>query len=445
MKQEMGFLDEPLGPSLLRYISQLAFSLLLQAVYGMTDLWVVGRFCGTASISAVSSGTLVTSFLTAMITGLTTGATILLARAVGKQDDRASGSVLLAEIALIGTMAIAIAVLTAVFAGQIASLIRAPAPAWEETAAYVRICGIGFVWTAAYNVVNSLFRSRGDARRPLQFVAAACGVNLVLDLWLVGVLHLGAAGAAVATTCAQAVSALLPLLYLHRAGWPLPRRGGAPLRPAMVRILQLGGPLVLNDLLTSVSFLLVTGRINALGLVASSSFGIAEKLFNFLVLVPTAFLNGLASVVAQNLGAGKPDRARRALQISCAFSLCFGIAVFFLAHWFGTALASFFERDPLVIAATADYLRAGAFEYLFVSLSYCFQGYFNGCGRTRFVTGCALVCAFGIRLPLTFYAAARADPSMGQIGAAVSVAAGVQALLIVGHYLRTRRPAHSGG
>ena len=407
MKQEPGFLDEPIGRSLLRYISQLAVSLLLQAVYGMTDLWVVGQFCGTASISAVSSGTLVTSFLTALITGLTTGATILLARAVGQRDDRACQVILRAEITLVGMMALVIALLTGLFAGQIAAMMQAPPHAGAQTADYVRICGVGFVWVAAYNVINSLFRSQGDAQRPLQFVAVACGVNLVLDLWLVGGLRMGAAGAAVATVCAQAVSALLPLRYLRSGGWlPSQWTAVAPLRPAVRHILQLGGPLVLNDVLTSVSFLLVTGRINALGLVASSSFGIAEKLFNFLVLVPTAFLNGLASVVAQNLGAGKPERARRALRISCAFSLCFGVAVFILAHWFGVVLASFFERDTAVIAATAAYLHTDAFEYLFVSLSYCFQGYFNGCGRTRFVTGCALVCAFGVRLPLTFYAAA---------------------------------------
>lgn len=171
------------------------------------------------------------------------------------------------------------------------------------------------IFVTAYNVISGIFRGIGNSKLPLIFVTIACCVNIVGDLLLVGVFHMDVAGAALATILAQAVSVILSIIIIKKTGLPFPfskkdiRFHGKEIKS----MLMLGIPIALQDTLTSLSFVLVNSMVNSMGLVSSAGYGIASKVINFIMLVPSAFMQAMSAFVAQNIGASKPERAKKAL------------------------------------------------------------------------------------------------------------------------------------
>ena len=416
-------------------MTPLFLSLTLQALNGLTDLWVVGNYSGAASITAVANGTQITVLLTLIITGLTTGAAVLGAKAVGDADMKKAGIIAAAEIKLMAAVGVILCVLMAACAQWIVSALNVPDEASLQMTRYVQICSVGMILVTVNNVISSFYRMVGDSMKPLLFILSACIIHIPGVYVSVAVLKMDVTGAGITTVAAQMVSVCTALVYVKKKGLPLTLIWcGNSLWKEIRNILRIGLPVVMNDVFTGISFLAVTGIINSLGLVASASIGIAEKMFVFLALVPTAFLSGLAVFVAQNLGAGKPERGKWALGTATGLSLFFGAGVFFLTYFDGFKLAGIFEKDPAVITAAADYLKGGSFEYLFLSVSYCFQGYFNGMGKTRFVMCLAVITAFFVRIPLTCYFSRQPLVSMFNMGMAVSVSAGAGLLFCLLYY-----------
>ena len=418
------FLEGPIVPPLLRFALPLFLSLLLQGLYGAVDLAVVGRFADTAATAAVAVGSQMMMTVTAVITGLTMGVTVLVGKAVGAAAPEEAGRVVAGQIRLFAAVTVILTVLTVWLAPLFTRVMQVPADAVADTVAYLRICGAGTVFVAAYNGISGVFRGYGNSRIPLIFVAIACAVNVVLDLLLVAVVPMGAAGAAVATVAAQAGSVIFSLVYLRRR--PLPfrltrqsfRGSGADRH-----ILAVGGPIALQDTLVHISFLIITGIINRLGLAESAAIGITEKLFLFLSIVPMAFQSALAAFVAQNMGAGQPGRARLARTAAWRISAAAGVLIFLLTFFGGGLLASLFEDDPAVITAAASYFRGSAFEYLITPSTYCFLGYFNGVERTTFVMIQGLAAAFLVRVPLSYLLSILPGAGMFTISLAVPLSA----------------------
>ena len=439
-RQEIGrnsFLTGPILAPLVRFALPLMLSLLLQAFYGGVDLAVVGRYSPTASVSAVATGSQIMQAITALITGLTMGVTVLVGKSIGAQDKDGAGRAVVGQIRLFAGVTVVLSVVMILFAPQIAALMNVPEPAVAETVRYVRICSSGIIFIAAYNGISGIFRGIGNSRTPFLFVLIACLVNVVLDLIFVGVFGMDAAGAALATIIAQAVSVLFSLGYMRKN--PLPFSVSAHWKNAgnsILSILKIGGPIALQDFLTTLSFLIITSIVNTLGLIASASVGITEKLFVFLSIVSSAFMSALSTFVAQNMGAGNPVRARRALFLSQGLSAVFGITVFSLTFFAGGPLASVFDNDPAVLAATAEYLRGCSFEYLMIPLTFCLLGYFNGREHTAFVMAQGLISAFLIRVPLSYCLSRLPNTGMFLISLAVPISGGVSLALCLFYFLR---------
>lgn len=429
------FLSGPILPPLISFAIPLLLSLLLQALYGGVDLAVVGQFSPPASSSAVATGSQVMQTLTGLITGLTMGVTVLVGKAMGAQDREGAGQVVAGQIRLFFLVA---AVLTGgmiLLAPQIATALNVPEAARGETIRYIRICSGGIVFITAYNGISGIFRGIGNSRSPFLFVLVACCINIVLDLLFVGVFRMHASGAALATILAQAASVGFSLNYMRRHPLPFPvkanlRRSGG----SVGRILKVGSPIALQDFLTN-----ITGIINTLGVAASAGVGIAEKLFVFLAIVPMSFMSALSTFVAQNMGAGKPERANKALFQAMGISFCFGAVMFLLTFFAGGWLANLFSRDPQVIEAAREYLRGSSFEYLMVSVTFCFLGYFNGREHTTFVMAQGLLAAFLIRIPLSYFFSRLPQTGMFLISLAVPASALVNQLLCVGYFLLLTR------
>lgn len=307
---------------LLPFMAPILGALVLQAAYGAVDLLVVGRFGTTSGLSAVSTGSQVLNLVTFVITQFAMGITVLIARYIGEQRTQNIG-LLIGGSALVyaGISAVLFVVLVG-FPRQIAVLMQAPQEAVVLTSTYIRICGAGIFFIVAYNLLSAIFRGLGDSKSPLIFVAVACVVNIAGDLILVAGLHLDAAGAAIATVLAQAVSVVLALflLFKRQLGFKI-TKADFKVNKHCIRALKIGLPLALQECLTQISFLALCAFVNRLGLDASSGYGVACKIVNFAMLIPSSLMQSMASFVSQNVGAGKEKRAKQALFTGMAWGL----------------------------------------------------------------------------------------------------------------------------
>ena len=430
------FLSGPILSPLIRFALPLMLSQLLQALYGGVDLAVVGHFSTTESVSAVATGSQVMQTVTAIVTGLTMGVTVLLGKAVGARDEASAGSLVAGQIKLFSLLAVVLTAVMLLLAPQAARWMNVPEGAVGEAVDYIRICSAGMVFITAYNGISGIFRGLGNSRSPFLFVLVACLVNVVLDLVLVGLVGMGAAGAALATVIAQASSVVFSLAYMARRPFPF-RLDRASFRgnQSAGKILRVGGPIALQDFLVNISFLMITSIVNALGLVASAGVGISEKLYVFLSIIPMAFMSALSAFVAQNMGAEQPRRALRALCLAQGIAFAFGMVMFYMTFCQGAVLASLFDRDPQVVEATAVYLRGISWEYLMIPLTYCFLGYFNGRERTNFVMLQGILSVFLVRVPLSYFLSRLPDTGLALVSLAVPISGLVNLLLCLGYFL----------
>ena len=441
MKQKHDFTKGPILSSLLRFALPVLLALLLQAMYGAVDLQVVGKFGTAADISAVSTGSQVMHTVTVVITGLAMGVTVLLGQKIGEGKPDEAGRTVGCGICLFGVVALAITAAMLLTAPQMSSLMQAPADAFDGTVIYVRICSAGAVFIVAYNILGSVFRGLGDSKMPLLTVAIACVCNIAGDLLLVGGFAMGVTGAAIATVSAQAISVFLSLIIIRRRELPfaLTRADIRFDRAVTGKILKLGTPVALQDLLVSLSFLVVIAIANAMGTIASAGVGVAEKLCAFVMLVPFAYMQSMSAFVAQNIRAGREDRAGKALLCGILSSLAAGILMGWMAFFHGDVLAGLFAEDGAVIAAAWEYLKAYAIDCLLTSFLFCFIGYFNGSGRTLFVMVQGFVGALGVRLPVAFLMSYVSPGSLFHLGLSTPASTVVQILLCIGVFLYARK------
>lgn len=438
MRNQQNFTQGPILSALLKFALPVLLALLLQAMYGAVDLQVVGKFGTAADISAVATGSQIMQTITIVITGLAMGVTVLLGQKIGEGKPDEAGKVIGSGICLFGVVTLVVTIAVLLMAPQVSMAMRAPEDAFTDTVAYVRICGGGAVFIVAYNLLGSVFRGLGDSKMPLITVLIACILNIVGDLLLVGGFKLGVSGAAIATVFAQAVSVVLSLGIIRRRVLPFTMsRQDIRFDGSLIRcILKLGCPVALQDLLVSLSFLVIIAIANAMGVVASAGVGVAEKLCAFVMLVPSAYMQSMSAFVAQNIGAGREDRAQRALWCGIASSLAAGMAIGWLAFFHGDVLAGLFADDSAVILAAWEYLKAYAIDCLLTSFLFCFIGYFNGHGQTLFVMVQGFIGAFGIRLPVALLMSRVAAESLFYLGLSTPVSTVVQILLCMGYFLR---------
>ena len=419
-----------LGP-LIRFMLPVLFAMFLQSMYGAVDLLIVGQFAESLNVSAVSTGSQMMMTITNLVTSFAMGTTILLAQRIGEGRGKEGGEVVGSSICLFGLIAGILTILIPLLSRPLSRLMNAPEEAFEATASYIRICGFGSLFIIAYNLIGSIFRGIGDSKTPLMTVLIACVCNIGGDLVMVAVLHAGAAGAAAATVFAQAVSVVLSLLILRKKGLPFHfDLGSIRFRgPIIRRVSKLGLPIALQDLLVGISFLVLLAIVNGLGLIPSAGVGVSERICGFIMLIPLAFMQAMAAFAAQNIGAGKYDRAKKALWYAIGASFLPAIIMFVMTFWHGDLLARIFSHDPEVITAAADYLKAYAIDCLLTCFLFCFIGFFNGIGMTLFVMTQGIVGAFLVRIPVAFLMSREVPVSMFHVGLATPCSTLLQVIL----------------
>lgn len=414
-------------------------SLILQAMYGAVDLMVVGRFGTTSGLSGISTGSNIMNFATFVVSGFAMAVTVLISRYIGMSRKDSLSELIGATIVLFSTIAVFCTFGLIFFARPLATLMQAPAEAMDLTVTYVRICGAGFLLITAYNTISAVFRGLGDSKSPLLFVFIACVVNIFGDLLFVAVFHMNVAGAALATVMAQGVSVLLSFRIMKRQSLPfLLERKNIRWNGEVKKILNVGFPIALQEFLTQMSFLALCAFVNTLGLAASGGYGVASKVQSFVMLIPSALMQSMASFVSQNVGAGKEKRAFRSMLTGMAVGGTVGIAVFFCVIFFGDRMAACFTADPQVIAKAFDYLRGFALEAIVTAVLFSFMGYYNGHSRTFWVMIQGLAQTFLVRLPMAYFMSVQPDASLTNIGLAAPCATIFGIILNIVYYFYFR-------
>ena len=394
-------------------------ALILQAAYGAVDLLVVGKFGSTAGLSAVSTGSQVLNLVTFVVTQFAMGITVLIARYIGEKKTGQIGKVLGGGVVVFTIISIGLFIFMVCFARLISVLMQAPTEAVSLTTVYVRICGSGIFFIVAYNVLAAIFRGLGDSRSPLIFVFVACIVNIVGDMLLVAGLHMDAAGAALATVLAQAVSVVCAIVMLFRKKLPFSiAKSDFRLNKQCSKFLEIGLPLALQEFLTQLSFLALCAFVNRLGLEASSGYGVACKIVNFAMLIPSSLMQSMASFVSQNVGAGNKKRARQAMFTGIGIGAAFGCVVFCIVMFKGDVLAGCFSNDAAVIQKGFEYLKGFAPETILTAVLFSMIGYFNGNNKTLWVMIQGLTQTLLVRLPMAYIMSIQPNASLTNIGIA---------------------------
>lgn len=435
-KEKSDFTQGSILKKLIPFMIPILGALVLQAAYGAVDLLVVGRFGSTAGLSAVSTGSQILNLVTFVITQLAMGITVLIARYIGEKSTGQIGELLGGAVTVFAIVSAVLFVVMVFFARPLAVLMQAPQEAISLTTVYVRICGGGIFFIVAYNVLAAIFRGLGDSRSPLIFVAVACVVNIIGDLILVAGFHLDAAGAAIATVAAQAVSVVLAIVLLKKKDLKFGiQKKDFRINGQCKRFLKVGLPLALQEFLTQMSFLALCAFVNKLGLEASSGYGVACKIVNFAMLVPSSLMQSMASFVSQNVGAGKPDRAKKSMFTGMGLGVIVGVVVFICVWCFGDVLTSVFTTDAAVIQKGTEYLRGFAPETIVTAVLFSMVGFFNGYEKTVWVMIQGLVQTLLVRLPLAYVMSIQPHASLTKIGLAAPVATCFGIVLNVIFYL----------
>ena len=358
-------------------------SYFLQTLYGMADLFIIGQFDGVAGTTAVSIGSQIMHMLTVMIVGLAMGATVNIGHAVGAGDRKKASFVIGNTATLFMAVSIPMTILLICLVKPVVMVMSTPAEAVSGTAAYLTICFAGIPFITAYNVISSIFRGLGDSKSPMYFIAVACAANIILDLVFMGVMDMGPAGAALGTTLSQTISVAVALIAIvKRRLISVSRSDFRPCWEHIRRILNIGVPVALQDGFIQIAFIVITIIANQRGLNDAAAVGIVEKIIGFIFLVPSSMLSTVSAVCAQNIGAGKLDRAAKTLRYAIFIAAGFGLVVSVLIQFIAEPVVGLFSSDTAVITMGGQYFRGYVADCMFAGIHFCFSGYFCAYGKS---------------------------------------------------------------
>ena len=440
MQDNQNFTEGSILKKMLKFMLPILGALILQAMYGAVDMLIVGQFGSPEGISAVTTGSGIVNLATFTVCGLTMGVTVLIGRYLGEKKEEKLSEVISGAVAFFGVLALAVTVLLIVFALPLAQIMQAPKEAEALTIEYTVICGLGMVFIVAYNVISSLMRGMGNSNLPLIFVSIACAVNIIGDLVLVAWLQMDVAGAAIATISAQAVSVILSLIIIKKQKMPFKiKKEYLKFNPEVKNFFFLGLPLAFQEILTNITFLALCAFVNALGLEESSGYGVGQRIQSFVLLIPGAIMQSMSSFVAQNVGAGKFDRAKKAMKTGIVIGASIGTVIAYFAFFHGDIMSQIFTDNPEYIKCSAQYLKGFALEAIVTSFLFSFMGYFNGHGRSLFVMIQGLAQSILVRLPFAYIMSIQPDANLMNIGFAAPAATVFGIILCFVYYFRMNK------
>lgn len=378
---------------------------LLQSLYSMVDMLIVSRLAGTYSMSGVNIVAQVGQVVTGVAFGFLSGTTVIVAQYSGAGNKDAQQKAIETSFAFIFWLSVISTAVLLLLTDPLLKLLQTPQECYREARNYYVIYMAGTVFVFFYNAISSVLRGLGDSKNPLYFVIISTALNIALDLLLVGPLHMGAAGAALATIISQAISVVLSVIYLRKISFSFdfkPKSFRLD-REELKQLFRLGTPVALQETLLNVSLVFLVAAANSLGVYESAAVGIGSKI-NVIFILPVCALNvALATMVGQNIGAGKMDRAMKATGLELLYSAVYSAVICAVMWVFSKELMMIFTEDPQTLAVGADYFKGHCWDYLLVMpFGYCFGGLFLGTGHSSYVAISNGIGALAARIPLSF-------------------------------------------
>jgi len=381
---------------------------LLQTVYNIVDMIVVGQFVGSAGLSAVSIGAAILHLLTFLAMGLCSAGQIIISQYVGAGDTKSVSKTIGSLFSLVVICSLAFTAVSLVFANTFLGWMNTPPEAFAEARAYCLTCFVGLFFTYGYNLVSSILRGMGDSRHPLVFIAIAAVINLVLDLVFVAGLSLGAFGAALATVIGQAVSFIASIVFLYKRKeafhFDFKAESFRIDRGIFRRLVRLGIPLCLQSVAINFSMMFVSAFINAYGVIASAVTGIGDKLGIITAVVAASLSASGGAMVGQCLGARKTERIPRIIGFSLVVNLAFAAAFATVTLLMPRAIFGLFNTDPEVLDVALIYVPCAILNFFGFALRAPFFALINGIGYARLNLAVGLldgvVCRIGLAMLL---------------------------------------------
>ena len=411
-------------------------SFFLQTLYGMADLLIIGQFGSVADTTAVSVGSQVMHMLTVMIVGLAMGATVNIGQAVGGKDSRKAALFTGNTITLFMGLSLALTLLLLILRSTIVSAVSTPADAVAGTVDYLTICFIGIPFVTAYNIISAVFRGMGDSKSPMYFIAAACAANIALDYLFIGALGMGPAGAALGTTLSQAVSVVISLIFIkmRKTDFALKKTDLKSNKQITGKILKIGVPVAMQDGFIQIAFMVITVIANRRGLNDAAAVGIVEKIIGFLFLIPSSMLSAVSALGAQNIGAQKPERAKKTLLYAIFIAAGFGGTVAVIMQFLSGSAVSLFTDSAAVIRLGGEYLRGYAWDCLFAGIHFAFSGYFCACGKSGISFMHNMIAILLVRIPGAYFMSSMFPGTLYPMGLATAAGSILQVLICIVAY-----------
>lgn len=411
---------------------------LIQSIYSVADMIILGTFCGENSISAVSTSSQVIVIVTNIAMGLSTGGTVMIGQYLGaKQEYKINKSISTLLITLF-SLAVSIAAILLFFTTPILNLMNTPIESYKEAKDYLIICLSGLIFVYGYNALSAIMRGLGDSKTPLKFISIASVTNIALDFLFVGYYEKGAAGAALATIIAQALSVILCIIYLKKHNFVFDFKISSFKfdKSCFKVLLGVGMPSAIQLVATNFSFLILTSLINDIGgVTAGAAAGIVNKFNGFAILPSVAITSSVSAMISQNMGAKKYQRVKQATRYGLILSCCLCTIVFTIVHIFPDEIFMLFGAEKHLIYVGKVYLFAFSFEYVFLPFIIGFNAVFTGTGNGWITMINDITSAFLVRIPLALFLGFSLDMGLKGIGYSIPAATCLGAIMAIGFYL----------
>jgi len=425
---------------LIRFALPFMLSNLIQTLYNVADMLIVGIYSGTAGISGVNIGGQVTFILTNIIIGLTAGGTVVIGQYLGSGDRKGMRETISTLLTFLLVAGIGFTIIMLILSDGILMLLQTPEESYRQARDYLDVTLLGTIFIFGYNAFSAILRGLGDSRRPLIFVSIACTINVILDFLLVGVYCMEAKGAAIATVISQAISMILCIIYLKRSDFEFDFKLSSFkfYKERFNTIIRLGIPLSIQNVIVNFSFLVLTAIANGMGVNASAAIGIVGKYNGFAILPAIAVGSSVSAMVAQNMGAGEIERAKKTFYtgVTIAFSITF--IVFIITRIIPENILSIFDDDPDTIAAGVEYIRTFSIDYLIVPVTFCLNGLITGSGHTIISSICGILSSIGFRVPMAILFGLVMQKGMWGLGLAAPTASLASGLILFVFYATGR-------
>lgn len=400
------FTEGNIAKQLLLFALPFMASNALQVLYSTIDMLIVGEYVGTPGLSAVSQSSQIVNFATMVCLGFSNAGQVLLAQAQGAGKRKEMNHIIGTLFTFISILALVMTGVVFGAQGWILETMNIPPESYAMSRDYLLICGAGLIFTAGYNMVSAVLRGMGDAKRPFLFIGIASAVNLVLDLLFIGWFDWGVAGAAWATIIGQAVSFLFSLYYLYRRkesfGFDFKLKSLIPSGRYLGMIASLGTPMAIQSGFINLSMLTVNAMVNDIDVVASATFGVGIRIDDIVNKICQGIQYAAVPMISQNIGAGKPKRAKQVVYYAWIYSIT--LTVFFMVLYItlGKQLFMLFSDDPLVHEMSHEFVRAILYMFPAFALMRGSGAFVQGIGNAKLSMVLALLDGVVLRIGLSW-------------------------------------------